>query len=467
MPIFSRYSSCNSHLTRSARLRSLARTLVLMSAALGLIGLSDSASTPQVHQPHNHSRPHETTPHDWQEMKLDEYLKTYPQGDVLSLSEYTEQLPEPFPFHCGIGKFADCQIPSYAYDSLRQSRDWWIVTSTIHWNYYTNFLAKTLTSSGKLAKDIIHRMLRDLVYDFNPETCLGVITEMDLLRLILYPIEPGGNVDTTVNDTTQIPDWLAAISPLATSANSGVNLHQAYHTIRSHTGRGNLPSGSEAPTPTPLILYNSDQPVETNLHALSLQMEHLLAQSVEDKVHSPISLDTGIYSAISGGRFVGPKVQTPRLASNADDIMRLIGVSAILNHKNAMVIIRKSSCSLYRDEMKKDGEDRLQFCASDSSLIEIVEVAENTIIKDIYHASLIEGKYGFKTQFLASEALRCQQATHQTGQVLPPHNNDDGPFDVCTFQLPICNLQDEHLQRLLEDGKSIAQICREDVGLPI
>jgi len=462
MPIFSRYSSCNSQPTRSARPRSLARTLVLMSAALGLIGLSESACTPQVQQS---SRRHETTPHDWQEMKLDDYLRNYSQGDVLSLSEYAEQLPEPFPFHCGIGKFTECQIPAYAYDSLQQTRDWWIITSTIHWNYYTNFLAKTLTSSGELAKVIIHRMLHDLVYDYHPETCLGVIKEMDLIRLILYPIEHGGNVDTTVSDATQVPDWLAAISPLAADAN-GVNLHQAYRTVKSQKGRGDLPSGSEAPT-TPLILYNSAQPVETNLHALSIQMEHLLAQSVENKVLSPISLDTGIYSAISGGRFVGPKIQTPRLASNADDIMRLIGVSAILNHKNAMVVINKSSCSSHRDEMKEDSEDRLQFCASDSSLIEIVEVKGNTIIKEIYNAGLIESQYGFKTQFLASEALRCQEATQQTGQVLPPANDDDSKFDVCTFQLPICNLQDEHLQSLLHHGKSIAQICREDVGLPI
>jgi hypothetical protein len=62
-------------------------------------------------------------------------------------------------------------------------------------------------------------------------------------------------------------------------------------------------------------------------------LEHLLAQSVENKVNSPISLDTGIYSAIAGGRFVGPSLETPRLASNADDIMRLIGVSAVLNHQ--------------------------------------------------------------------------------------------------------------------------------------
>jgi hypothetical protein len=129
-----------------------------------------------------------------------------------------------------------------------------------------------------------------------------------------------------------------------------------------------------------------------------------------------------------------------------------------------------------------------------------VKVRENTVIKDIYNAHLIESKYGFKTQFLASEALRCDQAIRQAHPGHVPENSDDGPYDVCTFQLPICNLQDEckflldtcqnsthhmaglslrmlmsviifrivaDLQQLLQDGKSIVEVCREDVGLAI
>jgi hypothetical protein len=61
----------------------LARTLVLMSAAMGLIGLTDSASTPKIENSHH---THLNTPQHWQEMKLDEYLLTYPNGEVLSLS---------------------------------------------------------------------------------------------------------------------------------------------------------------------------------------------------------------------------------------------------------------------------------------------------------------------------------------------------------------------------------------------
>ncbi|PLW14676.1 hypothetical protein PCANC_09580 [Puccinia coronata f. sp. avenae] len=467
MPAFSRLASSESQLPRSSSMRSLARTLVLMSAALGLIGLSDSASVTQLHQSHQ-SQPNELTPDQWQEKQLDKYLRTYPNGTTLSLSEYAEQLPRPFPFHCGIGQFEQCQIPPYAYESLRQSEDWWIVTSTINWNYYTNFLSMALKSSGKLAQSIVHHMLHDLVYEFNPETSLGVIKEMDLIRILLYPIEHGGNRDPTVSDATQIPDWLAAISPLASNAHSSMELSQAQVAVNSAKNKRSLSSASGMPpTNVPLILYNSSQPVETNLRELNSQMQHLLAKSVENKVNSPISLDTGIYGAISGGRFVGPKIDTPRLTSNADDIMRLIGVSAILNHENAMVVIKKSSCSLYRNKMKSHGPDRLQFCASDSSLIEIVKVRENTVIKDIYNAHLIESKYGFKTQFLASEALRCDQAIRQAHPGHVPENSDDGPYDVCTFQLPICNLQDEYLQQLLQDGKSIVEVCREDVGLAI
>ncbi|POW10145.1 hypothetical protein PSHT_08872 [Puccinia striiformis] len=465
MPTFSRLASSNAQLPKGPRLSSLARTLVLMSAAMGLIGLTDAASTPQIDQPKNsHSSP--LTPQHWQEINLDEYLRTYPNGNVLSLSDYAEQLPHPFPLHCGIGKFKDCQIPSYA--SLREGPDWWIVTSTINWNYYTNFLASALSHSAQLAKNVLHHVLHDLVYEYNPETSLRVITEMDLFRILLFPVEHGGNRDPTVSDRTHIPDWMAAISPLATNNNPPMDLVQTHDKVKSaRSQRQSASSSGASPTDVPMIVYNSNHPVETNLRQLSTQLQQILAQSVENKVNSPISLDAGIYSAISGGRFVGPSIQTPRLASNADDIQRLIGVSAILNHQNAMIVIRKSSCSLYRKEMKDNEETRLQFCASDSTLIEIVNVKENTIVKDIYNAHLINNKYGFKTSFLASEALRCQQANQKTGHPQEPKNDDDSPFDVCTFELPICNLQDEYLEGLLTGGKSIARICREDVGLPI
>ncbi|OAV97959.1 hypothetical protein PTTG_03185 [Puccinia triticina 1-1 BBBD Race 1] len=464
MPTFSRPCSSSSQLTRGTRLRSLARTLVVMSAAMGIIGLADSASTPKTANS-QHGR-QLNTPQHWQEMKLDEYLKTYPNGDALSLSQYAEQLPHPFPLHCGIGKFKDCQIPSYA--SLQAGPDWWIVTSTINWNYYTNFLASTLAHSGKMAKDVVHHVLHDLVYEYNPETSLGVMSEVDLIRTILYPIEHGGNRDHTVSNRTQTPDWMAAISPLATNTNPQLDLLQAHQDLRSPRNKRDLTSSSQmAQMNVPMIVYNSSHPVETNLRQLSSQLEHMLAQSVENKAESPISLDTGIYSAIAGGRFVGPSIQTPRLASNADDIMRLIGVSAVLNHQNSMIVIRKSSCSLYRKAMEQDAETRLQFCASDSTLIEIVNVKENTIIKDIYNAHIIESKYGFKTSFLASEALRCQQANQETGHHQERANEDGSAFDVCTFELPICNLQEDYYQELLENGKNIVQICREDVGLPI
>ncbi|KAH9443458.1 hypothetical protein Pst134EA_032700 [Puccinia striiformis f. sp. tritici] len=402
MPTFSRLASSNAQLPKGPRLSSLARTLVLMSAAMGLIGLTDAASTPQIDQPKNsHSSP--LTPQHWQEMNLDEYLRTYPNGNVLSLSDYAEQLPHPFPLHCGIGKFKDCQIPSYA--SLREGPDWWIVTSTINWNYYTNFLASALSPP--------HNWQRMFFTTYFTISSMNTILKQAFV------------------DRTHIPDWMAAISPLATNNNPPMDLVQTHDKVKSaRSQRQSASSSGASPTDVPMIVYNSNHPVETNLRQLSTQLQQILAQSVENKVNSPISLDAGIYSAISGGRFVGPSIQTPRLASNADDIQRLIGVSAILNHQNAMIVIRKSSCSLYRKEMKDNEETRLQFCASDSTLIEIVNVKENTIVKDIYNAHLINNKYGFKTSFLASEALRCQQANQKTGHPQEPKNDDDSPFDV-------------------------------------
>ncbi|KAH9442022.1 hypothetical protein Pst134EB_028296 [Puccinia striiformis f. sp. tritici] len=115
----------------------------------------------------------------------------------------------------------------------------------------------------------------------------------------------GETVTPTVSDRTHIPDWMAAISPLATNNNPPMDLVQTHDKVKSaRSQRQSASSSGASPTDVPMIVYNSNHPVETNLRQLSTQFQQILAQSVENKVNSPISLDAGIYSAISGGRFL-------------------------------------------------------------------------------------------------------------------------------------------------------------------
>lgn len=449
---------------RSAKFNSLASALILMSS---VIQLTSTASTPCSKGIEVAPSQSTLTADYWQNQDLDRYLRTYPNGNILSLPEYVDQLQLPQPFDCGVGK--QCRISPLGV-SL-QGPDWYILYATSVWNHYANSLVHALNNSSLLSQSVVHHMLRDLVHEFKPESDLGVITEVDLIRLLLYPIEHGGNPKDSLSIKTQVPDWMAAIkpisdTPLPSHAHTAMDLPKQEESMRfKRTKRQVLTKPSTPMLNVPLIIYNSTQPVETNLEVLSTQMHHMLGLSIENKINSPISLDTGIYSALEGGRFLSAHIEPAHLAPNAKDIMALIGISAILNHQNAMVLVRKSSCSKYRHELGKN-KSRLAFCASDETLIEIVDVNDNTIVKDIYNAHLIKDKYGFKTSFLASEALRCQESKRAPDS--SQHDSGENQsFDICTFDLPVCNLTEEYYDEILKDGKSIARICREDVGLPI
>ncbi|MBW0477109.1 hypothetical protein O181_016824 [Austropuccinia psidii MF-1] len=454
-----------------------------LSCALLIIS---TLATPAILKPTNSSQEvedfpqkHKLTPSYWQDSGLDEYLRNYPNGNTLTLPDYARQLHLHASFNCGIGK--SCKVPPLILVSAHSIRD----------------------------------------YDSSVGN--SEISEVDLIELLLFPILPGG---TSTSHDSDIPDWQAAVHPIITPPPMPQAKDKALKTQETSPKYGpatnpslshpqddseeeygdstqpqpakypNIPNrlrmkrqllaSSTSNTDYPVLFFNSSQPVEVNLEATAQQLQSILKTSIEHKVNSPISLEQGIYSSLKNGRFLTPDVKPAKLANTAKDTVSLLGISALLKYQNAMVLVRKSSCHKHRAHFEAQ-KYPLTFCASDGTLIEIVKVSENTIYKEIYNGQLIQEKYGFATSRLASEAWRCSQV--QSGksdskQVFPPclfkdttlkeidpffvfRKFTDDQFEPCTFDLPICDLTQRDYQSHLAEGRSVAMVCREEVGLAI
>ncbi|EGG06404.1 uncharacterized protein MELLADRAFT_106700 [Melampsora larici-populina 98AG31] len=486
---------------------------------------------------HECDRPSELTPSYWRQMKLDDYLRNYPEGNSLSLPMYVDQLHFGTEFDCGIHKH--CSVGPIC-EPVR-GNDYYVLFATAQWNYYTNSLSRVLTLATSLVKEVVPKLIHDFVELSPGESDAHTIPEPDLIRIMLGSISVGGTVNKSgVNNSTH-PDYLAALEPLSTEVAQSM-LVAAAHTsagasppkphpetsnlldtpststnFTSHTNQTlnvgpsrslpveadpkstqeqaqegtsqdldseDVPSNhtgvfhnvqmnaygkdqdvdaakpavrmqkrqlAESNIPVLPIVYNSTDTVENNIQALSTQFQAFVDDSFNHKINAPISEEDGIYGALKDGRFLVEYVEPASLRSNAEDVVNLLTISAILQ--------AQSDC-----HMSDNHDSTLSFCSPDGTLTEIVRVEGNSIRRDIFNAELIENKYGFSTQFLAEEARRCQLLND--GKPDPPNFKHD-QFDICTFDVQVCDLKEPRLAQMLQEGASIVKLCRQEVGLAI
>ncbi|KAH9814225.1 hypothetical protein DFH28DRAFT_972703 [Melampsora americana] len=478
-------------------------------------------------------RPSQLTPEYWRHMKLDDYLRNYPEGNSLSLPMYVEQLHLEAEFDCGVHKY--CSVGPIC-EPVR-GNDYYVLFATAQWNYYANSLSRVLTLATSLVKEVVPKLIHDFVELSPGESDAHTIPEPDLIRIMLGSISVGGTVNKSgVNNSTH-PDYLAALEPLsielaqsmlvsasqtsegasplkqhpATDESSVIsptpstnftshtnqtstvgpavslpaqedqnldlddvpsNHSGVFHNVEVNANGKNqdLDTGepkvrmqkrqlSQSNTPVLPIVYNSTDTVEHNIQSLSTQFQAFVDDSFNHKISAPISEEDGIYGALKDGRFLVEHVEPASLRSNAEDVVNLLTISAILKAQNAMVVFRKSEC-----HVSDNHDDTLSFCSSDGTLTQIVRVQGNLIKRDIFNSELIQHKYGFSTQFLTEEARRCQLLND--GKPDPPKFKHD-KYDICTFDVPVCDLKEPQLAHMLEEGASIVKLCRQEVGLAI
>ncbi|KAG0144649.1 hypothetical protein CROQUDRAFT_47035 [Cronartium quercuum f. sp. fusiforme G11] len=478
-----------------------------------------------------HELPAKLTPEHWREMNLDDYLLNYPNGNSLSLPMYVEHLHLRNKFECGVHKH--CSIGPVG-DQVTE-KDYYVLFATAQWNYYTNSLSRAIRAASILIKRRVPGLIHDFVKIPPGKDDAHVISEPDLIRIILGGIAEGGTVNKSGVGNSTHPDYLAALeplstdlaqkiiadaaegastsgaqkppsppSPLATSTGAtqsfslpsspnqpvqkdhqstkqqaeelanqiensddqqtsfdiegaGINVIQ----VHSDEGEDNLQPTrrmkkrqlEESDVPVLPIVYNSTATIESNIETLSVQFQALVDDSFTHKINAPISQKAGLLGALEGGRFLVEHVQPASLRPRAEEFVDLITISALLQSQ--------TDCHVSDDLAEPD---TLRFCSSDGTLAEIVLVKGNSLVKKIYHSQLIETKYGFSTAFLVAEAWRCQQSTDGNPEE-PKFKNDK--FEVCDFDLSVCNLKEPRLARLLDEGSSILKICRQEVGLQI
>ncbi|EGG07048.1 uncharacterized protein MELLADRAFT_85933 [Melampsora larici-populina 98AG31] len=115
------------------------------------------------------------TPDLWEQLGLDEYLRTYPSGNNLTLEEYAEKVGATN-FVCGIGKTCNANqicMPVRA-------PDWYILVAVQNWNQFSNMM---YDATG-YAISILQGLVTSIVSDIVPHESDSLAIESTLLGLV-------------------------------------------------------------------------------------------------------------------------------------------------------------------------------------------------------------------------------------------------------------------------------------------
>ncbi|POW08164.1 hypothetical protein PSHT_09673 [Puccinia striiformis] len=159
--------------------------------------------------------------------------------------------------------------------------------------------------------------------------------------------------------------------------------------------------------------------------------------------------------------------------------LKLKSLAKFWRLQNAFVVRGSDPCISSGTNGAFDETDKISYCGEDNIMMNIARAEKNGTGYDptIYHASLIESKYNYSSEFLTTSAWKCQlkygvfeydSCSLHNSTITQDRIKDFSHPGECYFNLPVCDLTKPDLQALRKESrKTITQICREDGGLPI
>ncbi|EGF99916.1 uncharacterized protein MELLADRAFT_112303 [Melampsora larici-populina 98AG31] len=358
----------------------------------------------------------------WSGLQMNSYLDTYSLGATLNLQQYASHVGAT-DFVAGIGEHPN---PGQLCESVK-GKDWYALVAAQNWNAFVNDL-----------------------YDSAGFAYIGLATTWvssfpGCMWSAVAPIE-----SAMFSSWGEIA-WISMVGSMYVLASAAF--------VESVMLIGN---GEDRFTRASVIGWM----LATAQHGVQSTIANL-TQAVID---APISDRAGLAGINRDGGFLDeiPSNFQSRLQTELELALKL-----------------KALAKLWRvqDPCTQDGPngafsdpDRISYCGEDGIMMNIVRAEKygDGLDLTIYHASLVEAKYGYSPEFLTTSAWKCQK-THGVFEydVCLSNNHtlislaDIGKPSDCYFNLPVCDLTSPLLQEKRAKHTSLTKLCREVAGLPI
>ncbi|KAG0150899.1 hypothetical protein CROQUDRAFT_668244 [Cronartium quercuum f. sp. fusiforme G11] len=358
----------------------------------------------------------------WRELQMNSYLDSYPLGSQLNLQQYASHVGAT-DFVAGIGEHPN---PGQLCESVK-GRDWYALVAVENWNSFVNSL-----------------------YDSAGFAYIGLATTW----VSSFPgcmWSAWGPIQSEMFSSLGEIAWISMVGSMYILASAAF--------VESVILIG---SGEDRFTRASVIswmLSTAQRGVQSTISNLT--------QSVID---APISQRTGLAGINRDGKFLDeiPSNFQSRLQTELELALKLKALAKFWRVQDP--------CTQDGPGGAFDDQDRISYCGEDGIMMNIVRAEKNGdgIDETIYHAHLVQSKYGYSPEFLTTSAWNCQEthgvfeydvclSTNHTLQALSEYGK---PSD-CYFNLPVCDLTSPALKSQWTKHISITKLCREFGNLPI
>ncbi|KAI7958601.1 hypothetical protein MJO29_006818 [Puccinia striiformis f. sp. tritici] len=378
----------------------------------------------------------------WSKLNLDAYLRDYPGGQETSLEELAVR-SRLLNFDCGIDKmcYAGQVNPSFLSTQLK-GKGWYVLVAAQEWNSYMNVVyqavgfAMTMMQGKNYNYDI---------KDFFPDKH----DDWAIAKAYLTFLSSCAKVHPTEGHISDTKWWMQLVQGQ----------------IGLSAGEANIMDYAVIPDPV-----NQHDKWTYFIYQLSKSQDLIqskLTQNSEEIISAGISTEQGIYGVLKDGGFLIDHVHSQsrvNLAASQQSEMKL----SIQLNLLAAIWEKQDPCDGDGTNGASSEKNQLSYCGPDNIMMKIVQLkTKNKIASDIYNGHLVSDKYNFTAQFLTERAWKCQA---KTNQFEPEVWNSTKPIKInseCNFNLPVCDLTAPDTRELRKNGKSIAHVCRNYLGLPI
>ncbi|PLW39330.1 hypothetical protein PCASD_05004 [Puccinia coronata f. sp. avenae] len=419
----------------------------------------------------NPCRKIQLTPTLWSQLGMNSFLDNYPEGSQITLQDYTSQVGAT-DFSVGIGEHPNVGQLCEAV----KGRDWYALVAVQNWNSFVN----TLYESAGYAFGIISGIIPEMLIDFEKDPTRVFQTSASFVGVVTTWVTsfPACIFSTWAPITGSMFNSIGEIAWNSFAGLMYVSTAFAYinAVIFVGTGEDRFQRGANVAT----MMAQAQRAVQSTISNIT-----------QNIINSPINHPEGLAGINRDGSFLNeiPANFQNKLQQELELALKLKSLAKFWRVQNAFIVRGSDACIYSGVNGAFDDAKRLSYCGEDNIMMNIVRAEKkgNGYDPTIYHASLVETKYGYSAKFLTSLAWKCQSkhggfeydwatsinhtTSTTTTSTTTSHESELRELAKagdCYFNLPVCDLTRPDLKALMyHTRKSLTQICREAAGLPI
>ncbi|KAG0145588.1 hypothetical protein CROQUDRAFT_45594 [Cronartium quercuum f. sp. fusiforme G11] len=399
-------------------------------------------------RPHNISEtksqctPRPLTPELWKELKLDEYLRTYPFGESLPLEAYAEKVGA-MNFVCGIGKSCDASqicMPVSA-------PDWYILVAVQNWNSFSNMMYDATGFAISILQGLVNSIVNDIV-PHEPDTLAIQSTLLGLFAGLCGAI-PGFVYPEALSffGSTMWPFVQGGVGFMS-------GIAWTYHNLY-------------ASLPTDELSKTND--ISYLLSKAQASTQTMLANTTETATKQGISSQSGLYGILKDGIFLnnhfsGSEMSEGEIQTAISRVARARLLAAIWKAKGYFVIRGSDPCTQDGPNGAFPQDDVMSHCDQEGMMMQLVSSTDGKLIKKFQWAHLISAKYNLKIEYFLEHSWSCQQKYLK--YAYDPYLNSFLPADPdaeCIVSLAVCDMTRKDIHKYRKRHGTLAA-CR-DVGM--